>query len=93
MKKILTLSVEETLVNQAKTLGLNISRFLQTKLIEFIQLNSGEGVKSNGLYSISGGCRARSKVTDLGSVPAGVRRFESGPPHAELKPYFHIIQK
>jgi len=67
MKKILTLYVEETVVNQAKSLGLNISRFLQTKLIDFIQLNSVESVKFSGLSTVSGGYRARSKVADLGS--------------------------
>ena len=28
-----------------------------------------------------GGCRARLKAMDLGSIPVGVRRFKSGPPH------------
>ena len=28
-----------------------------------------------------GGCRARLKAMDLGSIPVGVRGFESLPPH------------
>ncbi len=30
---------------------------------------------------VCGGCRVWSKAMDLGSIPIGVRRFESGPPH------------
>ena len=37
MKKILTLYVEEQLIQDGKAKGLNLSRFLESKLREFVE--------------------------------------------------------
>ncbi len=39
MKKIVTLSIDETLKNRAKELGINLSGFLERKLQEYIAIN------------------------------------------------------
>lgn len=39
MKKIVTLSIDETLKNRAKELGINLSGFLERKLQEYISIN------------------------------------------------------
>ena len=52
-----------------------LSFMLQLKLNFF-------NILRNNLPFTCGGCRARLKAMDLGSIPAGVRAFESHPPHS-----------
>ena len=48
MKKNVVLSLEENLRNTAKEMGLNLSGFLQSKLMEFIKNNGGQQLSKSG---------------------------------------------
>ena len=41
-KKITTVYIDEDILNKAKSMGLNISKFIELKLKEFIEINSHE---------------------------------------------------
>ena len=41
-KKITTVYIDEDILNKAKSMGLNISKFIELKLKEFIEINSYE---------------------------------------------------
>ena len=51
-------------------------------------------VSREGLYAplspstVREGCQARPKAMDLGSIPEGVHRFESGPSHPGFHRFF-----
>ena len=49
MKKITTLYLEEEIVNSAKSKGLNLSRFLESKLQDFMRINDPEYARLTGL--------------------------------------------
>ena len=54
----------------------------QRKKIFISQTKTGFfNILRNNPTLLCGGCRARLKAMDLGSIPVGVRRFKSGPPH------------
>ena len=49
MKKITTLYLEEEIVNSAKSRGVNLSRFLESKLQDFMKINDPEYARVVGL--------------------------------------------
>ena len=65
----------------------NYNRCKVTKLMEFFN------ILLNNLGYQSGGCRARLKAMDSGSIPAGVRRFKSGPPHFVIRCILGFLQE
>jgi post-segregation antitoxin (ccd killing protein) len=49
MKKITTLYLGEEIVNSAKSKGVNLSRFLESKLQDFMKINDPEYARADRL--------------------------------------------
>ncbi len=74
MRKITTIKVEESVLNSAQAIGLNVSKYVETKLREFLKTQQ---VSVLGDVDLCGGPdlnRRTSTGTDLESVAFGQAR-------------------
>ena len=74
MRKITTISIEESVLQSARSAGLNISKYVETKLLEFLK---NQNVSMLGHVDQCGGpdLNRRTPIgTDLESVAFGQAR-------------------